>query len=420
MFDRSQNSQLIQISCTSSKPDSLKGTFQAIGKLPTDADDVYVRHYGNGLLLLELTFQQVDSSLQKLFLAKEIEHESLLAESFKEWFITNATGELGSFKMPNLGEERIYFLGINEVSAEKWLSDSTAQLVKAFPLGARFILDKTVQNESPVFGIVKNGVLFFSYNSELLKGLNDYLNVSSNMASLDQFKNFPKGGELILRPNFESNQLKAMGVNQAWFHGTYDEGYVKWIQLLGSEKSVQPEPVVDDSSIEENTSSELIFTVDNHLTSEKNEVHCSGNKLRWIENGNVRFEFECKSEIRDVKQIDQRGNGKLQVLILTHGGLDLCDVNGTRLSGFPVAVEQGTNGVWLVTNHKNPESCRILVASNVNKILNLRVNGQSSSGWQSPIFSSEIELIEESKEGYAVLCSNGEKSQLKKTGIRIK
>ena len=142
--------------------------------------------------------------------------------------------------------------------------------------------------------------------------------------------------------------------------------------------------------------------------------------MQWKENGEVRFEFECKSKIHDLKQIDQFGNGKLQVLILTEGGLDLCDINGTRLAGFPIAVPQCTQGVWCVTQERKPELCRILVASSSNEIFNYRVNGQPTSGWQKPKFEMQIKSIHELTNGYEIQLADGSKTQLKKTGVKLK
>lgn len=419
-FNRSNTTQLSKIACSASQRDSLNGTFNAIGKLPGDAVDMHARHFGNGQLLLDISMQEADSSLKKIFLEREIEHESLLGESFKNWFALNATGELGSFRMQNLGAEKIYFLGIQESSSLKWMADSTTQLIKSFPLGSRFVFDIKPPEGTTYFAFVQNEVLFFSSNVSQLQGLNDYLNVSSKIQDEKEYGSIPFGGELIIRPYFDSHQMRNLGADLAWFHGTHERGYVKWIQLGESNEIIHEELKDSVPTLSVNQDTDLIFSVENHLTSKQNEIRCSGNKLKWIEDGNQRFEFECKSEIRSVTQVDQIGNGKLQVLILTQGGVDLCDINGNRIAGFPVAIPSGTTGVWKVIQNRNPDLCRILVASESNEIFNLRVNGKSASGWQTPQFDSPIKSIQDVSEGYLIELTNGASKKIKKTGIQLK
>ncbi len=418
-FNRSGTTQLTKLSCSTSQRDSLIGAFHAIGKLPSEAIDVHTRHFGNGQLLLDVSLEEADSSLKKIFLEREIEHESVLGESFRDWFVSNATGELGSFKMQNLGSERIYFLGINELSSLKWMADSSAQTVRNFPLGGRLAFSFPQQQGVSYFGFIQNEILFFSSNVSQLQGLNDYLKISSKIQDLKEYNSMPVGGELIVRPEVESKMLELLGAGDAWFHGTREKGYMKWIQLCNSELFAKEESKNTEPVVIEPVESELIFTVENHISSEQNEVRCSGNKLKWMENGNQRFEFECKSEIRSVTQIDQIGNGKLQLLILTQGGVDLCDVNGNRMAGFPIAIPSGTTGVWKVIQNRKPDSCRILVATGRNEIFNLRVNGKSASGWQTPQFDSPITSIQDVSEGYLIELTNGASKKIKKTGIQL-
>lgn len=418
-FNRSGTTQLTKISCSTSQRDSLIGSFQAIGKLPGEAMDAHTRHFGNGQLLLDVSLEEADSSLKKMFLEREIEHESVLRESFRDWFVSNATGEIGSFKMQNLGSERIYFLGINELSSSKWMMDSSAHTVRSFPLGGRLAFSFPQPQGVSYFGFVQNEILFFSSNASQLQGLHDYLKISSKIQDLKECNSMPVGGELIFRHEVESNILKLLGAGDAWFHVTREKGYMKWIQLCNSELFVKEESKNTEPAVIEPVESELIFAVENHLSSEQNEVRCSGNKLKWMENGNQRFEFECKSEIRSVTQIDQIGNGKLQLLILTQGGVDLCDVNGNRMAGFPIAIPSGTTGVWKVIQNRKPDSCRILVATARNEIFNLRVNGKSASGWQTPQFDSPIKSIQDVSEGYLIELTNGASKKIKKTGIQL-
>jgi hypothetical protein len=419
-FNRSGITQLTKISCSTSERDSLTGSFQAIADLPGEAMDLHARHFGNGQLLLDVSLEEADSSLKKIFLEREIEHESFLGESFNNWFHANATGECGSFRIQNLGSERIYFLGINESSSLKWMTDSSAQTVRSFPLGGRLAFGYPQKEGVSYFAFIQNEILFFSSNASQLQGLKDYLKISSKIQDLKKYNSMPVGGELIVRPEVESNLLMLLGAGDAWFHGTREKGYVKWIQLCNSELRVKEEVKNTEPIAIDSVESELIFAVENHLSSAQNEIRCSGNKLKWIENGNQRFEFECKSEIRSVTQIDQLGNGKLQLLILTQGGVDLCDVNGKRMAGFPIAIPAGTTGVWKVVQNRKPDLCRILVASGSNEIYNLRVNGQSATGWQKTRFESEIKSIQDVSEGYLIELANGSSKKIKKTGIQLK
>lgn len=419
-FNRSDATQLSKMSCSPTQGISSTGSFQALGNLPSEAMDIHARHFGNGQFLLDISMQEADSSLKKIFLEREIEHESFLGESFKNWFNANATGEWGSFRIQNLGLERIYFLGVNESSSLKWTADSSTQTVHNFPLGSRLTFGYHQTEGLSYFAFVQNEILFFSSNASQLQGLNDYLKISNKIQDKKEFNSIPAGGELIIYPDFESNQLLLLGARDAWFHGTHEQGYVKWIQLSKSEHESQKEITTTEPEVVESMESELIFAVENHISSEQNEIRCSGNKLKWFENGNQRFEFECKSEIRSVTQVDQRGNGKLQLLILTQGGIDLCDINGKRIAGFPIAIPSGTTGVWKVIQNRKPDLCRILVASGSNEIYNLRVNGQSTGGWQKPRFESEIKSILDVSEGYIIELANGSSTKMKKTGIQLK
>ncbi|NBU21568.1 hypothetical protein EBS43_09225, partial [bacterium] len=187
-FKRNESMQLSRIYCSVGQPDSLKSEFMGIGQIPTDAVDLWDRHFGNGKLLLDVSFQEADSTKQKFFIECEVEHESSLGTSFVDWFSENATGEIGSFRMKNLGSDRIHFVGINQNLTEKWFTDSSSQVIKKFPLGSRLMLNGNVSADSTCYGFIQQGNLYFSYNSKVLSGLKDYLLVCSKMESSTEFK----------------------------------------------------------------------------------------------------------------------------------------------------------------------------------------------------------------------------------------
>jgi hypothetical protein len=423
VFTRDEKHFLAGVDISVIQKDSILANFRALGVVPSDAYNIHAMQCGSGELLNYFLLEKADSNWVKLMKEKEIEHESYLKSDFVNWFSRNASGELGSFRMKNLGDENFYFLGISNSNDLKWFTDSTQEFIRPFTLGNKFgYLD--FGKSLSYYGFISDSVLFFSANKVGLQGLSDCMKNTSPLNSNELFKALPPGGQVKIN-DIELSFASTLGLNNLWLHGTSSNKIAHWIQV-GVKKissvDISTETTAAELPIQPLTNSKRIQVV-NFLTQQNNDVEITGNKLNWIENGQLKFTFECKSEIRDALQVDPLGNGQLNLLILTAGGIDMVDIQGKRVNGFPVPISGGTSGIWGVYKANKGNEGRILVASNSNQIQNIQLNGTKAVGWQIPSFNSRIESIEFASDGgtdiYVFKLEGGIVSKHKRTGGKI-
>jgi hypothetical protein len=133
-----------------------------------------------------------------------------------------------------------------------------------------------------------------------------------------------------------------------------------------------PAPVVESGKTK---------SVTNHVTGKTDQVKYSGSKIEWISGGKTTWSVTLSAEIRGVEQIDAFKNGKKQLLILTNSRLEMLDINGKNVVGYPVVLSSKPCTNLCVADYSNARDYRIFFGCSNGTVYNYMSNGKPTAGW---------------------------------------
>ncbi|MDP4950993.1 MAG: hypothetical protein NWQ44_04610, partial [Flavobacteriales bacterium] len=122
-------------------------------------------------------------------------------------------------------------------------------------------------------------------------------------------------------------------------------------------------------------------SVKNHITGKTDQVKYSGSKIEWVANGKSTWSVTLSAEIRSVEQIDAFKNGKKQLLILTNSRLEMLDINGKNVVGYPVVLSSKPCTNLCVADYSNVRDYRIFFGCSNGTVYNYTSNGKPTAGW---------------------------------------
>jgi hypothetical protein len=137
-------------------------------------------------------------------------------------------------------------------------------------------------------------------------------------------------------------------------------------------KPPTPAPVVESGKTK---------SVTNHITGKTDQVKYSGSKIEWVANGKTTWSVTLSAEIKGVEQIDAFKNGKKQLLILTNSRLEMLDINGKNVVGYPVVLSSKTCTNLCVADYSNAKDYRIFFGCSNGTVYNYTSNGKPTAGW---------------------------------------
>jgi hypothetical protein len=107
-------------------------------------------------------------------------------------------------------------------------------------------------------------------------------------------------------------------------------------------------------------------------------------------NGKTTWSVTLSAEIRGVEQIDAFKNGKKQLLILTNSRLEMLDINGKNVVGFPVVLSSNPCTNLCVADYSNARDYRIFFGCSNGTVYNYMSNGKPTSGWNVASMKSDL------------------------------
>ena len=131
-------------------------------------------------------------------------------------------------------------------------------------------------------------------------------------------------------------------------------------------------------------------SVTNHLTGKTDQVKYSGSKIEWISGGKTTWSVTLSAEIRGVEQIDAFKNGKKQLLILTNSRLEMLDINGKNVVGYPVVLSSKPCTNLCVADYSNARDYRIFFGCSNGTVYNYTSNGKPTAGWNVASMKSDL------------------------------
>jgi len=148
--------------------------------------------------------------------------------------------------------------------------------------------------------------------------------------------------------------------------------------------AAQEPPDTEEKADEPKPAGERSWTVMNHNTREKETLRNSDKTLELIgSDGKSLWSIEISGPIiGDVTQIDALKNNKLQLAFTTQSGVYILDRNGKSLPGFPHYTKAPTTSPLLVADYDNTKKYRLIFACGDGLLLNIGVDGNTTSGWR--------------------------------------
>jgi hypothetical protein len=131
-------------------------------------------------------------------------------------------------------------------------------------------------------------------------------------------------------------------------------------------------------------------SVTNHITGKTEQVKYSGSKIEWISGGKTTWSVTLSAEIRGVEQIDAFKNGKKQLLILTNSRLEMLDINGKNVVGYPVVLSSKPCTNLCVADYSNAKDYRIFFGCSNGTVYNYTSNGKPTAGWNVASMKSDL------------------------------
>ena len=133
--------------------------------------------------------------------------------------------------------------------------------------------------------------------------------------------------------------------------------------------------------IEKGTNNDLVFQdIENNLT----DIDGDGTE-RW----KVHLEGPIMGEI---KSIDYRKNGELQLLFNTKEAIHLINSQGSEVRNYPIRLKSEATNEISVFDYEGKKDYRYMLACRDHKVYNLDKNGKMITGWQPKVTQSNVEL----------------------------
>ena len=340
------------------------------------------------------------------FLSLRMEQEAETNVSLLDWLNENATGELA---MANFGSDTpnvsgmIYALGLksDSVNVGVLFSDSIAlDLIREANVSELFALDKIYPSEAKYFGIRYKNFFLFAESKELLLAHQQFL-AFAGAISTKNFPALPSGG-VITGSDLKYSSTLSPKLGNGWRVWHYSPvGDRTQVTLVGKGSvrneisevmsadtataspavALTPAPVVETGKTK---------SVTNHLTGKTEQVKYSGSKIEWISGGKTTWSVTLSAEIRGVEQIDAFKNGKRQLLILTNTRLEMLDIKGKNVVGYPVVLSSKPCTNLCVADYSNARDYRIFFGCSNGTVYNYMSNGKVTAGWNVASMKSDL------------------------------
>jgi hypothetical protein len=354
-------------------------------------------HAGNPLSLLTYLDSLRPQDARSAFLSLRMDQEAKKNISLLDWLNVNATGELA---MSNFGSDTpgasgmIYALGLksDSVNVNALFSDSLAvDPIREANAAELFAMDKIYPSEVKYFGVRYKNFFLFAESRELLLAHQQYLSIAGSI-STKSFPALPNGG-VITGSDLQYSSTLSNKLGNGWrvWHYTPVADRTQ-VTLVGrGAAKVETESVI----LPDTTTAAIAATpspapvaetgktksVTNHITGKTEQVKYSGSKIEWIANGKATWTVNLSAEIREVEQIDAFKNGKKQLLILTNSRLEMLDINGKNVVGYPVVLSSKPCTNLCVADYSNARDYRIFFGCSNGTVYNYTSNGKPTTGW---------------------------------------
>lgn len=353
-------------------------------------------HAGTPMSLLTYLDSLRPQDARNAFLSVRMNQEAKKNASMLDWLNNNATGELA---MANFGSDTpgqsgmIYALGLNSdsVNVSLLFSDSLAtDPIREANAAELFAMDKIYPSEVNYYGVRYGEFFLFAESRELLLAHQQYLAVTGAIG--EKMPTLPAGGVIAgadtqfsskISPKFdhrwriwhytavgERTQVRLVG------HGFTNQP--QNIQVVPDSVPVAPEPTPEPAPIVETGRTK---SVSNHITGKTDQIKYSGSKIEWVSGGKTLWSVTLSAEIRGVEQIDAFKNGKKQLLILTNSRLEMLDINGKNVVGYPVVLSSKPCTNLCVADYSNAQDYRIFFGCSNGTVYNYMSNGKPTAGW---------------------------------------
>ncbi|MEI7422576.1 MAG: hypothetical protein WCK18_10795 [Prolixibacteraceae bacterium] len=108
--------------------------------------------------------------------------------------------------------------------------------------------------------------------------------------------------------------------------------------------------------------------------------------------GSEQWKIHLKGSVMgEIKLIDYRKNGDLQLLFNTEEAIHLIGKNGVEIRNFPVKLRSGATNEVTVADYDGKKDYRYLIACKDRKIYNFDKNGKPVTGWQPGPAAARVE-----------------------------
>jgi len=363
-------------------------------------------HAGSPMTLLAYLDSLRPQDARNAFLSVRMEQEAKKNASLLDWLNNNATGELA---MANFGSDTpdasgmIYALGLksDSVNVEMLFSDSIAlDPIREATVTELFAMDKIYPSEAKYFGSRYKNFFLFAESKELLLAHQQFLALAGSI-STKNFPALPSGGVITGSDLKYSNTLSPKLGNRwrVWHYSPVGDRTQVTLVGKGGVRVESREDIVPDTTTATlpvaPTPVPVVETgktksVTNHLTGKTDQVKYSGSKIEWISGGKTTWSVTLSAEIRGVEQIDAFKNGKKQLLILTNSRLEMLDINGKNVVGYPVALSSKPCTNLCVADYSNARDYRIFFGCSNGTVYNYTSNGKPTSGWNVASMKSDL------------------------------
>jgi hypothetical protein len=340
------------------------------------------------------------------FMSLRMEQEAKKNISLLDWLSENATGELA---MANFGADvadasgMIYALGLksDSVNVSVLFSDSLAvDPIREANAAEIFAMDKIYPSEVKYYGTPYKNFFLFSESKELLLSHQQFLALAGSIS----VKNFPilaTGGVITGSDLKYASTLSAKLGNgwRVWHYSPVGDRTQVTLVGKGGVRVEIPEVILPDTT----TTSPAVApapapvveigktkSVTNHLTGKTDQVKYSGSKIEWISGGKTTWSVTLSAEIRGVEQIDAFKNGKKQLLILTSSRLEMLDIKGKNVVGYPVVLSSKPCTNLCVADYSNAKDYRIFFGCSNGTVYNFTSNGKPTVGWNVASMKSDL------------------------------
>jgi hypothetical protein len=353
-------------------------------------------HAGSPLALLTYLDSLRPQDARNAFLSVRMEQEAKKNASLLDWLNNNATGELA---MANFGSDTpgesgmIYALGLKSDSVNVGIlfSDSLAlNPIREASAAELFAMDKIYPSEVTYYGVRYKNFFMFAESRELLLAHQQYLAIAGSIG--EKMPALPSGGMVtgahtlyssIISPKFKDlwriwHYMPVGNRTQVRLVGKGTIELQTQVQVAEDTVAIPPPPPLTPAPVVESGKTK---SVTNHITGKTEQVKYAGSKIEWVANGKTTWSVTLSAEIRGVEQIDAFKNGKKQLLILTNSRLEMLDINGKNVVGYPVVLSSKPCTNLCVADYSNARDYRIFFGCSNGTVYNYMSSGKPTAGW---------------------------------------